>query len=188
MIQIYPSSSITWKSIPGYEGDYEVSDTGLVRTSEGKTTHSKRWDTERKWEPRILKEKNRSGRDVRVDLWKDGKPKSFLVHRLVALAFLDEPPQGKMSINHIDGNPRNNEVANLEWCDHADNNNHAFDNDLMSTNVKIRLTHIDTQATFVFRSMSKASEFMCKNVGYVSLVLKRGQTEADGYIIEKVNA
>ena len=113
-----------WKSVPGYIGLYEVSNIGRVRTVEGKETHSVRHGV-RRWKSRVLREKNPKGRDVRVSLWKDKKEKSFLVHRLVAMAFLPNP-DNKATVNHKDGNPRNNHVTNLEWATYKENNNHAF--------------------------------------------------------------
>ena len=57
------------------------------------------------WKQRYLKDKTPNGRDVRVTLWKNGKRKRFLVHRLVAFAFIPMI-EGKNCINHIDGNPK----------------------------------------------------------------------------------
>ena len=174
-----------WRDIPGYEGDYEVSNTGLVRSVAGKTTVSnyKGKARVRTWEQRILKEKNPGGRDVRVSLWKDGKEKSFLVHQLVAKAFIPNP-EGHSVINHIDGNPRNNNVSNLEWCDHRHNNNHAFDNGLMTTNKVTALVNKETGERHEFRSLAKASQFLGRNDGYLSGVLKKGRREVSGYTIE----
>lgn len=170
-----------WKDVIGYEGIYEVSNTGKVRTHKNKTTFSERHGV-RKWKQRTLKEKNPKGRDARVDLWKNGKPKSFLVHRLVAFAFIPIV-EGKDSINHIDGNPRNNHVDNLEWCDHRENNNHAFDNRLIKTGKRIKLTNLESEESKVFRSMSKASLYLERNKGYISGVLKTGKTIAYGHRI-----
>jgi hypothetical protein len=102
-----------WKDVPDYEGIYEVSNTGLIRTWEHKVTHTE-LHGERTWNQRILK--YRIGRDgsCRVNLWKDGKPKTHAVHRIVALAFLDKP-EGKKFIKHKDGNKTNNSSGNLEW-------------------------------------------------------------------------
>ena len=171
-----------WKDVVGYEGMYEVSNDGQVRTHKDKTTHSVRHG-ERKWKQRILKEKSPNGRDVRVDLWKDKKPKTFLVHRLVAYAFIPEV-EGKTSINHIDGNPRNNKVENLEWCNHLENNTHAFENGLMNTNKHTILVDKKTGEKHEFISMSRASAFLGKYTGYISGLLKRGKNETDDYYIE----
>lgn len=170
-----------WRNVVGYEGIYEVSNTGLVRTCKNKTTHSVRHGS-RIWKQRILKNKTPNGRNVRVTLWKDKRPRSFLVHRLVAEAFIPKV-KGKESINHIDGNPKNNHVSNLEWCDHKENNNHGFDNDLMNTNDKIILLNKETKEPYYFRSKSKASEFLGKNIGYISGLTAKGKYETDEYVI-----
>ncbi|MBR9689145.1 HNH endonuclease [Bacillus cereus] len=170
---------ITWLDVVGYEGLYEVSDTGLVRTNAKKTTYTKHHGI-RHWKQRILCDKTPNGRDARVTLWKDGNPKDFLVHRLVASAFIPKV-EGKNSVNHIDGNPKNNCLSNLEWCDHTENNNHAFDNDLMTCNQKVILVDVDTSEPLLFRSLAKASLFLGHTTGYISRELKKGRSEIKGY-------
>ena len=59
----------------------------------------------------------------------EGKDKAYLVHRVVALCFI-ENPDNKPEVNHIDGNPDNNRVSNLEWVTRQENQKHAFDNEL----------------------------------------------------------
>lgn len=90
-----------WKPVNGYEGFYEVSDCGDIRNvSTG----------------RILKSKVERNGYVRVHLSKNGIAKSFLLNRIVAEAFLDNPNHF-CTINHIDENKKNNSLSNLEWCD-----------------------------------------------------------------------
>lgn len=175
----------TWKDVVGYEGLYEVSDTGLVRTHKDKTTISKIHGV-RHWKQRILKDKTPNGRDVRVTLWKDRKPRDFLVHRLVANAFIPKVPE-KDYINHIDGNPKNNHVENLEWCNHKENNNHAFDTGLMPCHNVIIYDTISKEI-YTFRSKQKASEFLGKNHGYISGLLKRGKNRYSHYMIKEKRA
>lgn len=161
-----------WNDVVGYEGIYEVSDCGRVRTHINKTTYTNRHGI-RRWKQRYLKGKNTNGRDVRVTLWKNGKHKDFLVHRLVAFAFIPLV-EGKGCINHIDGNPKNNCVENLEWCNHLENNRHAFKTGLMSSNMKVKLTnHLGIEYEFI--SMSKASEFLGRSSGYISAKLKQNK-------------
>lgn len=162
-----------WKDVVGYESIYEVSNKGRVRTHKDKVSWSSQYNTWRHWKQRYLKDKTPNGRDVRVTLWKDGKPKDFLVHRLVAFAFIPKI-KGKECINHIDGNPKNNSLENLEWCTHLENNRHAFENDLMTTNMKVKLTQIDTNMQLEFNSMAKADKWLKRFKGYTSNRIKRG--------------
>lgn len=94
-----------WKDIDGYEGLYQVSNLGNVR--------SLNWRKRGIARNLYLKKQNRGY--LHVELAKDGKRKAFTVHRLVANAFL-ENPNGHPIINHKDENKQNNNVENLEWC------------------------------------------------------------------------
>lgn len=163
-----------WKDVVGYENIYEVSNFGRVRTHKNKTTFTKKHGI-RHWKQRYLKDKTPNGRDVRVNLWKNGQSKDFLVHRLVGFAFIPLV-EGKECINHIDGNPKNNDVSNLEWCNHLENNRHAFENGLIRTNMAVKLTnHIGIEYEFI--SMSIAGEFLGRNHGYISKKLQNGHKE-----------
>lgn len=173
----------TWKDIPDYEGIYEVSNTGKVRTAIGKKTYSERHG-ERTWVQRELKQKVSKDGNHRIELYKDKKHKTWLVHRLVAIAF-HPLVQGKDYVNHIDGNRRNNAAENLEWCNHKENNNHAFDTRLIKTGIQISLVHVETREEFSFRSMAKASHFLGKNDGYVSALLMKGVNFYRKYEIKK---
>jgi hypothetical protein len=171
-----------WADVVGYEGIYEVSNNGLVRTKTGKTTVRKD-GTIRTWQQRVLKQRVDDENFHRVNLWKDGKPKTFLVHRLVAEAFIPMV-DGKDYVNHKDGDRYNNNVSNLEWCNHEENNNHAFDNNLINTGHCIKLVDIESGKEFTFRSKSKASEFLGRNQKFISNSLNKGKNEVDGYKIE----
>ena len=95
-----------WKDIEGFEGLYQVSNLGNVK--------SLRYRGVTGWEKNLVPKINNSGR-LWVELLKDGTRKCFLIHRLVGFAFIPNPlnlPQ----INHMDENPKNNCVDNLEWC------------------------------------------------------------------------
>lgn len=122
-----------WKMIPGYEGLYEASTLGQIRSAEGKITSNARY-SRRVWKQRIIKQKyvnRKTGkcRDARVCLWKDGKEKTHLVSRLVAMTWCNGYADG-LTVNHKDGNPLNNNYKNLEWMSLADNIRHGFKNGL----------------------------------------------------------
>src|SRR5690606_15982649 len=100
-----------WRNVVGFEGIYEVSSEGEVRTHFDKTTYTERHGI-RRWKQRVLKQKISEDGNHRVTLYKEGKPSTHLVHRLVAFAFL-EPIEGKNYVNHDDGDRNNNFVSNL---------------------------------------------------------------------------
>ena len=104
---------IEWKPIIGFEGLYEVSNTGEVKSLERIIVNNGGWQ---KRKERILKQRiaRQQGHCI-VVLSKDGKTYPKLVHRLVAIAFLPNP-DNKPVVDHIDTNPQNNNVENLRWA------------------------------------------------------------------------
>lgn len=91
--------------------NYEISNTGLVRNTSTKE---------------VLKPKKHSAGYLCINLYKSGeKPKTRLIHRLVAAAFLPNP-EDLPQINHLDGDKHNNYLENLEWCSRSSNVNHAY--------------------------------------------------------------
>lgn len=109
-----------WLPIKGYEGMYEVSDRGEVRSLARPVTTC--YGSTRFKAASILKT-DKSGKYERVQLGKDSP--NYSVHRLVAQAFVPNPMNAEQ-VNHIDGNRRNNASANLEWCTCAENIRHSF--------------------------------------------------------------
>lgn len=172
-----------WKDIPGYEGIYQVSTLGRIRTCEGKTTHTERHGI-RHWKQRIIKQKickNRYGRkDARVSLWKDGNEKTWLVSRLVGLAWCTGYYDG-LTINHINGNPLDNRAKNLEWVTLSENIKKGYENGLFA-NCQHSIQLVCEEGTLVFASKAAASRFLGRNFGYVSNSLKIGRpiTASDG--------
>ena len=115
-----------WKDIPGYEGLYQVSDLGNVRSINRCVKHGKHGSMNIKG--KILAQHS-DGEYLKVKLGKNGKMKTHKVHRLVATAFIDNPDNLPV-VNHIDCNKLNNSVDNLEWCTISYNMQHAYDNNL----------------------------------------------------------
>jgi len=178
------NNDIIWADVVGYEGIYEVSNNGLVRTKEGKTTYTELHGT-RVWKQRTLAQRADHENSCRVNLWIDGKPKTHLVHRLVAEAFITKV-EDKNYINHKDGSRLNNHVDNLEWCNHSENQNHAYETGLSPLNHNIKLVN-ENGEEFLFVSKSKASQFLGKKNGFISLRLKRGNLKVDGYLIVEID-
>ena len=116
-----------WKDVVGYEGLYKVSDTGKVRSLERYRDNKN--GNQVLIKGRLLKQAENLGYKY-VSLSKNGEQKSFRVHRLVAIAFL-ENKLNKPNVNHKDCNKSNNNVNNLEWCTQKENVWHAFRNGKM---------------------------------------------------------
>lgn len=113
-----------WKDIKCYEGLYQVSNLGNIRKLRfinNITNKEKQFNIT----PQIIN----SGY-YKVVLYKNGKYKNKLLHRLVAETFIDNP-YNKTQVNHRDGNKLNNSVENLEWCSQSENMKHAYKNNLI---------------------------------------------------------
>jgi len=113
-----------WVAVHGYEGLYEVSDLGRVKRI-GKAARTGKGRGGGARIGLILKPQKRKGGYIAVQLWKDGEQKQFLVHCVVATAFLGPAPVGK-EVNHDDGNKKNCAVSNLEYLTRAENMKHAY--------------------------------------------------------------
>ncbi len=111
-----------WKDIIGFEGEYQISNLSNIRSLDRPIITNNQWgEYTQIYEGRKLKGIVNTNGYVRVDL---KKGKLYLVHRLVAIHFIPNP-DNKPEINHIDGNPQNNKISNLEWCTHSENIRHA---------------------------------------------------------------
>lgn len=115
-----------WKDIEGYEGLYQVSNLGRVKSLE---RYRKNHNKLQKIEEKIKKTRQDKQGYLLVDLYKNNKIKTVRVHRLVAKAFI-ENIDNKETVNHIDGNKHNNRIDNLEWCTFKEQNKHLYLNEL----------------------------------------------------------
>lgn len=106
-----------WKDIDGFDGFYQVSNKGRVRSLD-------RESCGKKWVGKILSNRVSRGYPI-VILCKDGQKKPIRIHRLVAFAFLGIC-EDKTDVNHIDGNTMNNDISNLEWTTHRENTDHSW--------------------------------------------------------------
>jgi len=107
-------STETWRPIPGYEGAYEASDHGRIRSLPPTGRHSRRHGIVLKPSPRP------DSGHLRVVLIAGGKRRTRYVHDLVLRSFVGAPPEGTEAC-HGDGNESNNHLSNLRWGTHQSN-------------------------------------------------------------------
>lgn len=119
------STKEVWKDIEGFEGYYQVSNCGGVRSLD-REIHYLNHGTmcSRHIEGKILRQQIDCDGYYRINLIRDNHGKGFGVHRLVAQAFIPNT-ENKPTVNHIDGNKQNNCVDNLEWATYQEQNDHA---------------------------------------------------------------
>lgn len=116
-----------WKDIPEYDGLYQASNLGNIKSLQrlrGNNTGTYLQKT------KLLKPALSTNKYMSLCLRKNGKSKSYMVHRLVAAAFHDNP-KDLPQVNHKDGNKINNHADNLEWCTRQENMDHGYANGLM---------------------------------------------------------
>ncbi len=110
-----------WKDVVGYEGLYQVSNLGRVKSLD--RVIIRKDGRKDRIKGRMLKFYNNKGY-LHVDICKNGAYKKCKVHRLVAETFIDNP-MSLSFVNHIDENKSNNTVENLEWCTQSYNNSYG---------------------------------------------------------------
>ena len=175
--------SEVWKDIEGYEGKYQVSNLGRVKSLSFSHTNQEK----------VLKGTPSNWGYLKVELYSNGKGKIFYIHRLVANAFIPNP-ETKSQVNHIDGNKTNNVASNLEWCSPGENQSHAIKHGLrepspmtgrkgkLNPNSKAILQY-DLDGNFIKRwdSISDASRYFGRGHSSISLCLIGKNKTAYGF-------
>jgi hypothetical protein len=152
-----------WKDIVGYENKYQVSNFGRLRNANG-----------------IMKPMTATNGYLVACLWKNNKQKKFVLHKLVAQAFLENPNNYK-EVNHIDGNKNNNRVENLEWCDRSINLTHAYKTGLKQkkfgkdnhNSKRVKQTNILTGEIKVWDSLGDIQRTLGYSSGQISQVCNK---------------
>jgi hypothetical protein len=141
-----------WRDIKDYEGLYQISNLGRVKSVERIVKRGTNFKPVRE---RVLKMGDKDGYKY-VILSKSGKTKTGWIHRLVAQAFIPNPDD-LPCINHKDENPSNNHVNNLEWCTHSYNNSYNDIRIKAARNKRKPIIQYSKDGTFI-REWSHARE------------------------------
>lgn len=163
-----------WRNIDGFENLYQISNLGRVKSlGNGNSNNSKE---------RILKPGNIGNGYLFVHLWKEGKRKKYLVHRLVASAFL-ENPNNLPQVNHINENKTDNSVKNLEWCSSEYNCNYGSRNERMATIRKKPIYSINKTTNEITYYQSTIDAERITGIYHSSIYncLKKNRKSAGGY-------
>lgn len=171
-----------WKDVIGYEGSYQVSNLGRVKSVSREIFNR---GVRQKIKERILKPCNKGGY-LFVTLSQFGKPKTFAVHRLVAITFLPNP-ENKPQVNHLDENPLNNRLTNLAWatasenCNYGNRNKRVFKIGVVKPR-SVSMYSIEGELLHSFSSIAEASIFLGKSPSCISACAGGKRKKAHGYI------
>ena len=169
-----------WRDVVGYEGLYQVSSMGRVKSLERKVPKR---NGERTVKERILKPITDRYGYLIVCLCAGGKQKMFKVHRLVYQAF-HKNPENKLCVNHIDENKTNNAASNLEWSTYEENNNHGTHNERMAKTQSKPVGQYtrDGELVKVWASVSEAGRRAGFDRGTISSVANGKRKTHKGFI------
>lgn len=161
-----------WKDIKGYEGYYQVSNLGNVKTLHANKGHK----------IKLLSIATHPRGYRQVNLYKDGKHESLLVHRLVAAAFIPNP-NNYNEVNHIDENKCNNNADNLEWISHAENCRYGTISERISKANKGRKRSDETKAKMKESQNLRAERERAEGIRCGRVLKKISQYDLNGNFI-----
>ena len=181
-----------WRDIKGFEGYYQVSNLGRVRSVDRViiNTGNKGENKRSHYKGKILRQAHRNKGYLGVILTKNSKQHSFSVHRLVAQAFIPNI-KNLPQINHKDENKENNSVDNLEWCDCKYNINYGSWRQKQSYSHKgkysKKVVQLDKSGHLIkmFNSITEAEKET--GIRHISAVARGQRKYAGGYIWKFLN-
>ena len=174
-----------WRDVVGYEGRYQVSSMGRVKSLERKVTHWR--GGERIQKERILKPDTDRGGYLRVGLCDGEKRKKFRVHRLVCEEF-HENPDNKPQVNHINEIKTDNRASNLEWATARENSNFGTRNERIGKKSAIAKSKPIAQYTLngkllkVWPSPTEVHRQLGISPGNISAVARGKRNKAGGFV------
>lgn len=193
-----------WKDMPGYEGLYQASNLGRIKSLDKVVFQKAKNNSTSKhiYKGKILKPILHDTGYNYVTL----NCKNISVHRLVAKTFIPNM-ENKPFVNHIDGNKLNNNANNLEWCTAKENMQHAFENNLINNKTKLKkeselknikkatlsnykkVNMYDKGNLYIktFNSIIEASIETKSNAGHIVQCCKHKQKTCGGYKWEYAN-
>lgn len=168
-----------WKPLVDWEGLYEVSNLGNVRSLDRYVTQN---GYKKFCRGQILKPTLHKSNYLMVTLRNSGIQKVSKVHQLVMNTFNPNTSNQKLEINHIDGNTTNNRLDNLEWCTHKQNMQHASKHHLLSTYKPIYQYDLDGNFIRRWDSMNEARDFYHLGINSLRNACKRKSGIHKGFI------
>lgn len=163
-------SNVIWKDILQYDGQYQISNDGQVRSFKRS-----------KSQPRMIKPFEDRDGYLCVRLVKNGSKHQYRIHRLVAETFILNNNH-KPTVNHIDGDKHNNTVSNLEWATYSEQIRHVVDNNLRSSQ-SVQVVCIETGQKFPSKRSAETTLGIRKNGVSRSI---RTSKPVNGYTFKEV--
>lgn len=173
-----------WKDIPGFEGVYQASNLGRVKSFPHKINiPNKHCNNTAYSREKILKQRQTQDGYKQISL----KGKTYKVHRLVLSAFSGKPLDYPLQVNHKDENVQNNNIENLEWCTPSYNVNYGNRNKKVSEKLGVRVKAVSSKGEIrYFKSQSEAGRVLGLRRNHISEIVNGKRETCNGWHFEKV--
>lgn len=172
-----------WKDIKNYEGLYQVSTYGRIKSLSKFHRTSKNHSSIGYWtKDKILKEQYDKDGYAKINLIKNNKQKRFSIHQLVAQTFISNPCNYKY-INHKNEIKNDNNINNLEWCNSCYNANYGNRNEKISKNKSKKIVQFDGDGKIIriWDSITQASKELKIQISHISSCCNKKRSKTGGY-------